>query len=509
MTYLSPAPVRFVQSMLWAIVIWTALQFPIVQDSFVGAPDKAGLQNTLQLQRNTVGGAAAPVVFIDFGDGDWLTASAREIRPPVGTPAPTATTPDAATPAEAAPIPTQNVPLYLPRRALADILDFLSTSGAAAVFVDVDTSYGPNPRADRVYADAIQRWRARPEAPLLALARTNWLVPSIFARNGMPELTGGDRVAEGTVRIWSDSERIVDNVEYWSCEGPAGARAPRASVTLYLAAAARYDDGLRGKQAVGDMLARARCDGPPRAVTLATPGGAMLFPTQNGPIRYHLGLDQLDDGAWSAPRWPSIPLRAAAAARCRQEQAAAATLLHAADILDGLDSGGVSTSALCGAMVVVGASAEIVRDVHPSPYGDMPGAFILANAARGLDLSGPLRRFPYWIGLGMVVGISIIVFLVHDFVHKWSNKMLMRRPKSRTGRAAQWLVEKGTHPLTFSFLITNLLFLVGLALTFYMIKDGYWGVFAASALAASLSNAFDDVDGMRKVLLNQAERGMK
>ncbi len=507
MDYLAPAPVRFIQSLLWAMAVWTALQLPMVQQSFVGAPDSAGLQNVLQIQRNVVGGDAAPVAMIDFGDADWLPAAARKPEPSPVAAAPEGATPAPAAVAETAPapdlFPNRNVPLYVPRAALAELLDFLSGTGAVAVFVDVDTSFAPSEADDRTYAEAIARWRARPDAPLLALARTNWATPSIFARNGMAEPDPNDRVVEGTVRIWSDAEQVVDNVEYWSCEGAAGARAPRASVALYLAAAARYDDGLKGRRAVDDALARQDCDQRPRRLTLATPRGDMVFAAQSGPIHYHLGLDKLADASWSAPRWPTVTLRPAPAGRCGQQTGAAASLIRVSDIFAGLDEGGVSAGALCGAMVVVGASAEIVRDVHPTPYGEMPGAFILANAARGLDLSGPLKRYPYLMGLAMVAVVSIIVFFVHDAVYRWSNRALRRRPRTLAGRALYFVIDKTTHPLTFSFLISNLLFLVGLVLTFFMIKDGYWGVFAASALAASLSNAFDDVSAMRKFLLRQ------
>jgi CHASE2 domain-containing sensor protein len=406
-----------------------------------------------------------------------------------------------------APAARADIPLYVPRYALGEILDFLSASGASAVFIDVDTSYAPNPEDDRFYAEAIQRWRAKPDAPLLAVARTNWSAPSIFERNGLPPPRPDERVVEGTVRIWADAEQVIDNVEYWSCEGPPDARAPRASVALYLAAAARFDDGLRGKQAVSEALAQARCDRPERDIVVATPGGAMVLDRQDGPIHYHLDLKRLEDGSWGPSLWPQATLRPGPAARCSAGSASAASLLQVSDILAGLDQGAVSTSALCGAVVVVGASAELVRDVHPTPYGDMPGAFILANAARGLDFSGPLRRYPYFTGLALVAAVTFFVFLVHDLVHRWSNRALRRPARTRSGRAVQWLIDKGTHPITFSFLITNLLFLVGLALTFYMIRDGYWGVFAAPALAASLSNAFDDVSGMRKALLEQGKDG--
>jgi len=483
--YLSPWHDRFTQSLIWAAVVWTALQLPIVQGSFVGAPDVYGLQSVLRLQKNLVAGDGAPAVLVDFAESDWEEAAKR--RPPdvqaSGDPA----------------------PLYVPRYALGEVLDFLGQSGATAVFVDVDTSYIPPAEQDRHFADAIARWRARPDAPLLALARTDWESPSIFERTGMAPLNDGERVVEGTVRIWSDEERIVDNVEYWSCEGPQGARQPRASVALYLAASARYDDGLKGKAALDAALATARCDRPNAPLVVGVPGDDLIFNAQNGPIHYHLGLTKTADGAWVSARWRSTPLRPAPAARCNQTAAPVAGLLRVSDIFAGIDAGGASAGLVCGAMVVVGSTSTITRDVHPSPYGDMPGAFILANAARGLDIAGPLRRYPYLAGLAVVGGVCAIVFLAHEGIHRWSQAILRRRPRTRRGAAFRWTVKKLTHPLTLSILITNLLFLVGMAATFVMIKDGYWGVFAASVLAASLSNAFDDVEGMRKVLLEPAD----
>lgn len=479
--YLSPWHERFSQSLIWAAVVWTALQLPIVQGSFVGAPDVYGLQSVLRLQKNLVAGEAAPTVLVDFADSDWEEAARR--RPP-----------------DAPPVEGP-APLYVPRYALGEVLDFLGQSGAVGVFVDVDTSFVPPAEEDRLFADAIARWRARPNAPLLALARTDWERPSIFERNGMAALTANERVVEGTVRIWSDEERIVDNVEYWSCEGPEGAKKPRASVAIYLAASARYDDGLKGKAAVDAALATARCDKPNTPLVVGVPGEDLIFRAQNGPIHYHLDLTKTDDGAWVSARWPTTPFRPAPAARCKQTNATVAGLLRVSDVFAGIDAGGGSNSLVCGAMVVVGSSSNMTRDVHPSPYGDMPGAFILANAARGLDLTGPLRRYPFWAGLAVVGGVCAIVFLAHEGIHRWSQAILRSRPRTRRGAAFRWTVKKLTHPLTLSILITNLLFLVGMAATFVMIKDGYWGVFAASVLAASLSNAFDDVEGMRKVLL--------
>lgn len=509
------APVqRFVQSLVWATIVWTLMQLPVVQQSWVGAPDSSGLQNVLQLQKNLVSGNAAPVVLVDFSDEDWLAAAARKGKPSAPPPAPDAAAPVApATDPTRGPsqIPLQNVPLYVPREPLAEVLDFLSTTGASAVFVDVDTSFAPTPADDALYAAAIQRWRAKPKAPLLVLARTDWTVPSIFERTRTPPPGPDDRVVEGTVRVWSTTQRDVDQMEYWVCEGPAGARKPHANVAVYLAASARYDDGLKGKHAVADALAKVKCGrGATPKMIVGVPGKDMIFDTHNGPIFYHMALDYTGDaetGTWTSARWPSTNIRPAPAARCNEGTAQVAARLRAMDIVAALDGGEVSNRAFCGRMVVVGSTARIVRDVFPTAYGTMPGSFILANAARGLDMAGPLRRFPYWSGLGFVVGITIVVYFVYLLINRAAARLLRRRQTTAVGRTTRFLVDNLTHPLTLSILIANLLVLVGLGLTFFTIKLGYWGVFAAVALAASLSNAFDDVSDMREALLRQGQSG--
>ena len=186
---------------------------------------------------------------------------------------------------------------------------------------------------------------------------------------------------------------------------------------------------------------------------------------------------------------------------------AVATRLRAMDIVAALDGGEISNKAFCGRTVVVGSTARIVRDVFPTAYGTMPGSFILANAARGLDMAGPLRRFPFWSGLGFVVGITIVVYFVYLLINRAAARLLRGRQTTAVGRTTRFLVDNLTHPLSLSILIANLLVLVGLGLTFFTIKIGYWGVFAAVALAASLSNAFDDVSDMREALLRQGQVG--
>jgi hypothetical protein len=230
---------------------------------------------------------------------------------------------------------------------------------------------------------------------------------------------------------------------------------------------------------------------------VATPGGTLIFDSPDHPINYHLAF--AEDGA--PVNWPQAARRPRVAERCGSASAPALSVISPMDVVESLDEGEISTAPFCGASVIIGATSEIARDAHLSPYGLMPGALIFANAARGVDLSGPLRRFPFWYGLIVVMAITVVVFFAYEAVHSLSGRLLGNEPKTTASKMAHWVTAIVAHPITVSFLITNILFLAGLALTFFAIREGYWGVFAAPALAASLSNAFDDVNGMRKTLL--------
>src|SRR5262249_5516177 len=142
---------------------------------------------------------------------------------------------------------------------------------------------------------------------------------------------------------------------------------------------------------------------------------------ESGPINYHLSLPS--EASRVAP--PSVALRPSAARRCNRTSAPAVTTLHAMDVLGAIDSGSPSKEMFCGAVVVVGSSnSEIARDDHLTPYGLMPGAFILANGARGLDLAGPLSRFPYGLGLAFVLAATVFVFLVFEITRRTSETIL-------------------------------------------------------------------------------------
>lgn len=498
MRYLQPARQRFLQSLLWAVLVWSLLQAAPMQKSYLGDPDVEGLSLAIKLRRDLIAGEAAPVTFIDFQQEDWAPAALRSILPSAGRP-------DGPSPIAQPGVETSAppIPLYVPRVALAQIIDFMAQSRAATVFVDVDASYVATPSEDQAFAAAIDGWRKRSNSPLLVLTRTSWAEPSILERNGFEPLGRDDPIVFGSVRMYADENRVVREIAYFSC--PDGVENPIIAAPIYLATAARFGDAVQAKRAVEDVRQQLNCNrgAALHRVVIANPIAPFEFEEEQGPINYHMSVATGGAPAEGAQLLrPTATLRTHAAHDCGATGAPVAMVVNAMDVLVGADSGAASNALFCGAIVVIGSSyTEVVRDDHLTPYGEMPGAFIMANAARGLDLSGPLRRFPYFIGLGFVLLAVLFVFLVFEGTRRASELILNMPAQTRLGRLLRWFAEMLTHSLTVGVFTIHIAFLAGLVLTFYALDNGYWGVFAAPALAAAASNAFDEFNAMRRALL--------
>ncbi|HRO02544.1 MAG TPA: CHASE2 domain-containing protein [Terricaulis sp.] len=522
MDYLPSARQRFLQSLFWAVAVWWLLQLPIVQQSYIGSPDVEGRTLAIKLRENDVSGAAAPIVFIDFQRNDWLTAAERDRRA-VRQEQTQALEPGA----EFVEGDQPPVPLYMSRAALAEMLDYLSNPalGVAGVFVDVDTDYVTTAREERLFAASVERWARRPQAPLLV--RTNWGEDDFIARAGLT-LPEHPPVVFGSVEMLANEDYEIDSLRYFSC--PAEGASVVAAAPIYLAAAARqagqYPDdwAKRAAHAVDRARNQMTCaqlkafEEPgaqwlPRdfRARIGVPDGDFRFDDESGPINYHVSLDFSEGGgtlispdtaeltaAWaaatSAPPNPAV--------RCRSNQTRVAIALPASNVLAKIDDNvPFDESWFCGAIVVIGSSYnEVVRDTYLTPLGPMPGSLIMANAARGMDLAGPLARFPFHIGLGVVLLVTTLVFAAFELARRMSEWVINLPARTQSARMLRWSAEMLTHSLTVGVLTTHLAFVAGLALTLAALNWGYWGVFAAPALAAAASNAFDEFNAMRRAL---------
>jgi len=79
-----------------------------------------------------------------------------------------------------------------------------------------------------------------------------------------------------------------------------------------------------------------------------------------------------------------------------------------------------------GKIVIVGASAGVLQDVHTtatSGSGVMPGPEVLANAARTLLRGVPLRNAPGWLNIMLIVLLGVAVPLGSLRLHRWRSML--------------------------------------------------------------------------------------
>ncbi|MBS0472135.1 MAG: CHASE2 domain-containing protein [Proteobacteria bacterium] len=85
------------------------------------------------------------------------------------------------------------------------------------------------------------------------------------------------------------------------------------------------------------------------------------------------------------------------------------TVLPAAPYLAVSNSGsGDLVSWARDAIVVIGATHDAARDVHPTPLGEMPGSFIIVNHLRGMIDLGPEGDTGWWPALVLTLFLSLV-----------------------------------------------------------------------------------------------------
>ena len=152
----------------------------------------------------------------------------------------------------------------------------------------------------------------------------------------------------------------------------------------------------------------------------------------------------------------------------------------------------------CGALVIIGGNTSLQSDTHLSPYGDMDGAVVLANAIHGRLIAGDgadptTRSWRLFIQIALVLFTVIVVRGILPRPHPCATNMEAQRLAS--GHRPQFDVAGFLlHPLTITALSPVLMFLLGAAFTFIALRFNVWGVLSASAIVAALSEFFFELD---------------
>jgi CHASE2 domain-containing sensor protein len=71
-------------------------------------------------------------------------------------------------------------------------------------------------------------------------------------------------------------------------------------------------------------------------------------------------------------------------------------------------AGKISPSAIAGREVIIGVTAPSLQDLHPSPYGILPGPEVIANALATVQTGFPLTQVPGGLAVAVIVLLALL-----------------------------------------------------------------------------------------------------
>jgi len=458
------------------LIVLLLIQFPVVEQSFLGAPDRQMMETAFRLRADVTAGRADPVLFLDIDD-----RTLSHLAPPsAGFAPPLATT---------------------PRAAVADLLDFVRTAPVASaprvVIVDVDISQpaSDGPAGIARLQAALSAWSASKTAPPLIISRQPYQAAALGLTDraglALPD-TPYDAIVQPAPNIyWAETEvlgdlnGIIREFLPYQCvttsRDPAGGHQP-----LYSAALLAYMFTERDQAALARAHARhwmseaaARCQSKPS------------IPLRHGErIDFHFSLDLGFLGrVWPDldPRWPGF-------ARCGDTDAAIFRRLSVIDVLDAVHADpDASRSLLCQHLVIIGGTNESSADFVQTPDNEMNGSVVLANAVRGLQLThGGLRPIPLVFQILGLLIVSLSISACALATERARHHYRQLRRTTRKHSLAHRLVIIPLNPLIVNGIIAVTAHCAGIVLLMVSLNFGLWGFLSAPAFAAAITETVQE-----------------
>lgn len=442
------------------------MRHPLVEQSLLGEPDRAMREVAFKLRADLFSGPGDPILLLDVDDAS--------LRDPAYNPTP------AGQPALG----------LTPRKMIADLLGYAKSAppgkGPDAVMVDVDIgSPGADPDSVLRLRQALTDWAKDRAAPMLILAREAFDPPLLGLQGQIPVMPStpyDDIIASAPNVFWGSTRMLADNdnvVREWlpfRCVQSGGQVVP-----LFNSALLSY-----GSQ-VGDKIP----PGSPakRWITAAGPLCAQKSPpvlTHGEPIDFHLSLRNPDQS------WPPVRVDWPGVSTCGGRPPTLMMLPAAAVAQAGANA---SPEVLCRRIVVIGGTNHISLDFQQTPLDFMPGAIVLANAARGLQLTqGGLRPVPFVIQAAILLVFSIILTASFEATRRAREAYKHRRRNAKT--SFEQVALATVNPVVLNTVLGVAAHYAGAALLIWALSLGYWGFLSSpvfgAALAATILDFIDE-----------------
>ena len=446
------------------------IQFPAVEQSFLGAPDRQMMETAFKYRADITGGTADPVLFLDFDD---RTMSKRDGAAPFAPPLAT-----------------------VPRGLIAALLDFIRgappSRGPPAVILDVDVA---QPASDgdvgvEKLRAALSSWASSKTAPPLILVREAYPASSFGLDEPgevLPDSPYDQIVRPATNIFWSEATVLSDMNGVIREFSPFECVNSSAGVTpLYSAALLAYQFSETDRTALDRAPARrwmavaaSRCQNPARPQL-----------RHGERIDYHLSMDQNFEGrVWPplSPHWPGF-------ATCPNADPRVLRRISAIDVVDAMASGqGASPALLCRHTVIIGGTNASASDFVQTPLNEMNGSAVLANAVRGLQLThGGLTLIPLPAQILLLLVVSLAISASAAATSRARKRYLRLRSNAQKERLSHRLIILPLNPVLLNGFIALGAHYAGVALLFFSLDLGLWGFLSAPAFAAAITETIQE-----------------
>lgn len=307
-------------------------------------------------------------------------------------------------------------PLFIPRTFVAKIVESAAEGGARLILVDLDLTRPLGPGATDLevflgeYRDDMSG--TQPHI-LLAASLEQKLTPEIDAAFSIRPSFLDPIVKDAQKLHWSSTLFVQDenlSIRNWrlfeiDCGEDGGIGLP----SMQLAAVADIVDPVAGLESLTVQLRRLASDEclkenglrnelvrqrPPPQLSLHN---FELEPNQNGNISNRIVY---------STAWRQSAGNSDAYIRFEGNTVPLVTTVPAWIIANG---GSVSKELFRGRVVVLGGSHRHSNDLHLTPVGVMPGAYVIINSIVSLLTFGVVEAPPYWIAVATNLGLVILV----------------------------------------------------------------------------------------------------
>ncbi len=459
---------RALITFLAGAVVLVLIRYPLFEQSILGEPDRDMMTTAFRLRTDVFVGKGDPVLLLDIDNATMAEVAAHTLAP------------------------GREPPASAPRGLVADLLQYILAAppgrGAKVVMLDVDVAAptSGDPEGEARLHKAFAAWAADPQAPTLVISREAFPPELVGGSGPVPVLPTSDyddiinkapNIYWGEVKALTDINGIAQEMLPYECVQTQGHIEP-----LFASAILAY-----GSLAGGQIPKSA----PVREWMSQAAGHCRAHPERQivhgEAIDYHLSLPRNEAGEV----WPSMPKDWPGYRLCGRDTDPSVFRHLSAGVIQqaGPDA---SHDILCQRLVIIGGTNWIANDFLQSPLHEMPGALVLANSTRGLQIShGGLKEVPLLLQLMTLALISVTITISFTLSKRARRSYRLRRRATESGLVRE-IVLLPLNPVVLNIAVAFIAQWLGVALMLLALQVGYWGFLSGPAVGSALAETIQD-----------------